>query len=140
MLFLFTYSYTVRALWARLLWGYYYMYVNAFNHPYACLLQLYVLVLGIIFDRINFDPTITEFSTMQSKFQQLLRRLFLTNYKSSQLWELRDKPIRFSFNSVSISSFEKSALCLHTKFFAFSSISCNIEVVVHVLASTKFIL
>ena len=35
-------------------------------------------VLGIIFDRINFDPTITEFSTMQSKFQQLLRRLFLT--------------------------------------------------------------
>ena len=99
-------------------------------------------VLRIIFDRINFDPTITEFSTMQSKFQQLLRRLFFfkTNYKSSQLWELRDKPIRFSFNSVSISSFEKSALCLHTKFFAFSSISCNIEVVVHVLASTKFIL
>ena len=33
-------------------------------------------VLRIIFDRINFDPTITEFSTMQSKFQQLLRRLF----------------------------------------------------------------
>ena len=56
-------------------------------------------VLRIIFDRINFDPTITEFSTMQSKFQQLLRRLFLTNYKSSQLWELRDKPIRFSFNT-----------------------------------------